>query len=354
MTQIQGEENLPILCSNPNDSKVLVQKSTPLLSLWQSPLTLAEFKIFDAYLSRIDSHDPSRRCVRFEKGELEALLGVTQISLRNLEKRIQHLGIMIKVADKENGFTSISLFEKAECELDANGLWQIDLQCTQEAMKYIFNINNLGYLRYRLRSIVRLRSRYAYLLFLYLEQNRFRSPWEVSLQELQEILGCTSEFYKKSYREFNKNILKKCEKELHEKTSCRFTYVPVRMGRSVQRLKFFLEPFSELLDTFDTVDIASDTADAPKMSARDFLTTALCRRGCDTPEFSEAQLDEIFAHLFCIPIQKLPTTGPGCVDITMQQYHYINNKFAELNRRSEAGEVQNRYKYFLAMLKADC
>ena len=50
-----------------------VQKSKPLFSLWKSDLTLAEFKILDTYLSRINSHNPEQRDVIFEKGELEKL-----------------------------------------------------------------------------------------------------------------------------------------------------------------------------------------------------------------------------------------------------------------------------------------
>ena len=41
-----------------NEDKLTVQKSLPLFALWRSELTLAEFKILDTYLSRIDSHKP--------------------------------------------------------------------------------------------------------------------------------------------------------------------------------------------------------------------------------------------------------------------------------------------------------
>ncbi|MDB7859495.1 hypothetical protein, partial [Intestinimonas butyriciproducens] len=58
---------------------LLVQKSNPLLSLSETGLTLAEFKILDAYLGRINSHDPEKRFIRFEKGEIERLLDVSQI-----------------------------------------------------------------------------------------------------------------------------------------------------------------------------------------------------------------------------------------------------------------------------------
>ena len=46
-----------------NEDKLTVQKSLPLFSLWRSELTLAEFKILDTYLSRIDSHKPEKRAI---------------------------------------------------------------------------------------------------------------------------------------------------------------------------------------------------------------------------------------------------------------------------------------------------
>ena len=60
---------------------LLVQKSNPLQTLSQTNLTLPEFKILDAYLSRIDSRKPEARLVQFERGALERLLDVEKIPL---------------------------------------------------------------------------------------------------------------------------------------------------------------------------------------------------------------------------------------------------------------------------------
>ena len=63
-------------------------------------------------------------------------------------------------------FVRITLFEKAEARIVENGQWTVELQCTQSA--YIFNIESIGYLRYDLKSIVSLTSRYSYIMFMYL------------------------------------------------------------------------------------------------------------------------------------------------------------------------------------------
>ena len=192
--------------------KLTAQKSTPLQSLTQTDLTLPELKILDVYLSRIDSHDPEKRTVQIEKGELERVLGVTRILKDDLDKRLRHLFQAVEVKDKtkRKGFKIISLFEEADAEPDENDLWTITLTCTLPAREYIFNIENLGYLRYRLKNIIELKSRYSYILFMYLENNRgFRNSWEIKLDDLKELLKCNAETYKTFFR-FNGLVLSKC------------------------------------------------------------------------------------------------------------------------------------------------
>ena len=117
-----------------DDDKLVVQKSNLLQSLSETAMSLTEFKILDAYLSRIDSHDEEKRYVRFEK-----ILGVTKINQTDLKKRLKNLFqvLTIQDANKPDGFTVIALFEKAEAKQDENGLWQVNLACTSSALEYI-------------------------------------------------------------------------------------------------------------------------------------------------------------------------------------------------------------------------
>ena len=238
----------PITSLGNEIDKLTVQKSLPLFALWRSELTLAEFKILDTYLSRIDSHKPDKRTVVFEKGELEKILGVKRIRTEELDERLKHLGTPIRIDDNINQkkkFARISLFEKAMAEQDNYGIWQVELTASQSAMKYFFNIENLGYLRYKLRCITSLTSRYTYIMFIYLEANRYRKSWEVDLAELKEILACDKEETYKVFKRFNDLILKKIHKEMNEKTECRYSYESIKKGRSVVAVRFTVETLSK-------------------------------------------------------------------------------------------------------------
>ena len=231
-------------------NKLTVQKSRPLAALWQSEFSLAEFKIMDAYLARVNSRNPEQRSVKLEKGQLEAILGVTKINKADLKKRLKNLYSPIDLeSDNPKKLKLRALFEEADAEQDEDGVWQIKLTCTQAAMKYIFNIEKLGYVKYKLRSIAALQSRYSYILFVYLEANRPFKTWEVDLNTLkEEILNCNKDPLYSEYWRFNERILKRCQKEIHEKTECRFDYEPVKTGRRVTGIKFTLETLVDVLE----------------------------------------------------------------------------------------------------------
>lgn len=226
--------------------KAYIQKARPLQSLSETDLTLPELKILDAYLARINSHNPDKRTVKLEKGELERYLGVSRILKDDLNKRLRHLFQVIEVKDenKRKGFKLINLFEEADAEQDENGLWQVTLTCTSSAREYVFNIDNIGYLRYRLKNVINLTSRYSYVLFLYLVDNRFRKSWKIDLSDLKTLLNCTAETYSQ-YKRFNDLILKKCHKEINEKTDLRFSFTPVKKGRKVAEIEFTVETIAD-------------------------------------------------------------------------------------------------------------
>lgn len=332
---------------SPSD-ELLVQKSNPLQSLSETELTLPEFKILDAYLARINSHDKEKRTVKFEKGKLEELLGVSRILKDDLDKRLRHLFQVVEIKDetKRKGFKLVSLFEEADAEPDENGLWQITLTCTPSAREYVFNIDNIGYLRYRLKNVINLTSRYSYILFLYLENNRFRKSWEVSLSELKRLLNCTAETYNTYYR-FNDLVLKKCQKELTEKTDIRYSYEPIKKGRKVTGIKFILETLADVEPlqlenqiTFNTTP-ALDEDEALKKYGSERIS--FIAEACNY-EFSAEEM----RVLLDIIVQLYPDSQDQ-----IARYNYLMRKYNELKLWASREKINNRFSYLKKLLEND-
>lgn len=356
------------------DDKLKVQKCEPLMTLSKTSLTLPEFKILDAYLSRIDTHNPDKRYVRFEKGELEKLLGVSRILRPDLEKRLKNLFQVIKIEDenKRKGFTLISLFAKAECEQDEDGLWQVDLACSVEAMEYIFNVDTIGYLSYMLKNVIELTSRYSYILYLYLERNRYRHQWEIDIDELKEMLNCTADSYSE-YKRFNDLILKKCKSELNEKTSLRYSYRPTKKkGRKYTAIQFTIEKLVDELPAVAHSDNSpslydgqlegqlsiydvSLTEDEPKeIDYGGDLPNLLGEVSCNN-EFSPEQI----RALQDLVIQVIePTYATSTTDYQLHCCDYLTRKVNIMNaydkeKRKHNDKIGNRFKYLCSMIQQD-
>lgn len=331
-----------------SEDKLTVQKSLPLFALWRSELTLAEFKILDTYLSRIDSHKPEKRAVVFEKGELEKILGVKKINQKDLELRLKHLmGNVVEIPDNstKKGFRLLTLFEEAVAEQDDYGLWQVKLECTQKAMKYFFNVENLGYLRYKLRCITSITSRYTYIMFTYLEHNRFRKSWEVSVEELKQILDCNADRYKE-FKYFKTEVLARVQKEMHEKTECRYSYEPIKKGRSVVAVRFTVET----LPKASIEDIDENQMTLEQWQAETDKRKELWEEAVAEFSFTSEQITALREVLVCIPEHKMPQST-ACYDATdLRRYHYMRIKVAEIKNRPN---IKNYYSYLLKMLKQD-
>ena len=335
-----------------NEDKLTVQKSLPLFALWRSELTLAEFKILDIYLSRIDSHKPEKRAVMFEKGELEKILGVKKINNQDLEIRLKHLmGNVIDIPDEsmKKGFRLLTLFEEAAAEQDDYGLWQVKLECTQKAMKYFFNIENLGYLRYKLRCITSLTSRYTYIMFIYLEANRYRKSWDVPLDELKQILDCEKVETYLAFKEFNKQVLKRVQKEMYKKTESRYSYEPIKKGRSVVAVHFEVETLTKVsLEEVDEKQIPLKLWQEGAVKEKELWQTPL-----EDFNFTQEQYNELFSVLITIPDFKLPQSSVCYGSVELMRYHYIDQKAKEIVRRDKQKPIRSKFAYLLKVIKQD-
>ena len=332
---------------------LVVQKSRPLLSLWQSDFSLQELKILDVYLGRINSHDKEHRSVVFRKGELENIFGEVQIKPEILDKRLDHLMKTVKIPDPdgEDGFMRIALFEIAVVKKDNYGMWQVELMCTESAQKYIFNIEELGYLRYRLKCIINMNSRYTYILFLYLWDNKYQGTWKISLDNLKSLLRCNKDFYSE-FKYFNQRILKRAKEEIKQAANFEYDYMPMKEGKTVVGIQFTVKSFPEL-ENVETVE--SDTIEIENLvNANTNGTIEVWKEKLNSFKFSDERIEELEALLAMVPKSKLPD-GDSEKD---SRNFYMMQKIAKLirvenDKRVEGGRIRSRFFYLKSLLEKD-
>ena len=267
------------------ESKMIVQKENRLISLASSKLGLNEFKILDAFLSRIDSHEPNKTHVRFDRGDLEIILNTKRIHFDRLQKTVRGLFDDIKIVDetKPGGYAVISLFEETNAFRDEDGIWTLDLICTDLAAEYFFNVEKFGYIKYMLSNISVLSGRASYLMYLLLEAERNKAVnygkkvdivIRKSIDDLKVYLNCDEKACYEDFKHFNYQVLKKCHKELNEKTTLKYDYKPVnKRGKFYKDIEFTVHISEENLKIAEKTDRGGE----PKKTAPKPVSNIDCR-----------------------------------------------------------------------------
>lgn len=228
----------------------MVEKSRFLLGMKAPNYELGELKILDTYLARINARDPETKLVRFTKGEYERLMGLKQIKAPQLKKYTQAmLGKVVTIPYGKRGYEQYTLFTHARCDQDPETLeWTVELGCNEKLEQVFFNIEEAGYLRYRLRNILPLTSKYSVLFYLYFKDNIFRQTFEISLRELREKLGVEDNKTYESFKYFKRDIIDKCVTEINDLTDIDISYERKTRGRLTVGLVFNVKSKPRLLD----------------------------------------------------------------------------------------------------------
>lgn len=232
----------PVILNNLSEENI-VTKSRPLMLMKEVPFELGELKVLDTYLSRINPMDPEATTVRFSKEEYEDLMGIERMRPERLSKYVDSImgkRVTVPDPDKPGQWRKYNLFDYSECLKDENEQWWIDLSCTPKAKRLFFNVSGIGYIRYQLKNVLPLKSKYSVLLYVYLLDNRFRKSWNISVDKLRtEVFRCNLEYYQ-NFKYFKRDLLDKSIKEINNLTDLTFAYKTEKSGRNVTHIKFYL------------------------------------------------------------------------------------------------------------------
>ena len=342
------KKQAPPIVGELND-KYIVEKSRPLVLMKEVPFALGELKILDTYLSRINARDPAATTVRFSKEEYEDLMGIERMRPERLEKYIKSImskTVSIPDATARGGFRVYTLFDEAVCAPDENGQWWIDLSCTTKAKKLFFNIDGIGYIRYQLKNVLPLTSKYSVLLYIYLLDNRFRGSWEIDLAELREsVFRCTQPCYL-DYKYFKRDILEKAVAEVNRVTDLTFAYDPVKVGRKVGAIRWRLlkdetalpEPKEELPGQLALAGMEDDE-DEESIDSPDEAMGAAFYAGALPPELTLEEVEELVA----LAGPNVPVDHDVLLPRENRLYDYLRQKTLLLNASKKT--IKAKYKW---------
>lgn len=364
----------------------IVQKSRPLFDLWKYNFKLFDFKVFDLYLSAINSRNIDTKIVTFSKAEFSKILTIDQkLSTDELDSRLSYLRqkeISLNTDSKYPIHTSLF----SACYVDTTAEpYNVKLEVSETLLSLVFDIdriNGKGYFSYKLRNILQIESLYSYLLFNYLESKALRrdgavilTTWEVELQELKEILNCADVELYAVFKRFNDKVLKMCHKEITTKTEMQYDYETIKQGRYVKGIRFTVKPHKIIIETDADVSIPQEQPQPtpPQQNHIDYIPPP-------TPqERQDSQQQEIQRHDNDDTITQKTELYSDAMDNTftalqvqvivasinpdnlsnnefgrdIARYDYLSLMYKKLLVEEQSRVIQNRFKYFVAMIKND-
>lgn len=202
-----------------------VEKSKFLLTNLTEPFSLAEYRLFDTYLSRINPRDKRSARVVFTKSEYEKLLGI-KINRQVLEKQLTSLqGKAVSFHDEHGNMERYVLFGVV-----AFNEQYIVLECNKAIEHLFFDIASSGYLKYQFRNILKLNTTYAISIYNYLLANAGRRKWEISITDfLNDVLLLKNSYYT-DYNRLQNKILSKAFESINNSTNITAQYKPGTKG----------------------------------------------------------------------------------------------------------------------------
>ena len=329
-----------------------VEKANSLVDMKDMPFNTSELKLLDIYLSRINARDPNATEVEFTKRDYEKILGVDRIRPQTLNNQIRNLMskvVTVPIRNEKNdsiGWDNFVLFQRSKCYQE-DGVWKVKLECSLDAKKLFFDIENIRYIKYEVKNIINMDSLYSIMLYLYMlktmsektyQKNiKAKYTWTESLHDVKYgIFKLKPEA--KSYarfKEFNRSVLKKSVEEINNTFEFNLSYKPIKGSNDeIEFIEFTIDTGTGSLLVSSGYDLKESI---------EFYSEA-----CDG-EFSFAQMQRLD-----ILLKELIDGSPADKGVMLDRYDYLNSKYIEFCAQVDGrNDISSRYAYFISIIQSD-
>ena len=251
------------------EEKFWIERANSFNQLRPKGMTLNQIRFFAIYQAKINAREPEKREVIFPLNDFVKIMALQRLNITKLKNTIDDLlRQIVHLPNDKNGFIAIPLFN--ECEVyQESGKWFVKIECHQKAMPYMFEMKK-NYFKYRLWNALRLTSVNQIRMYEVLKQYEQIGTRTVEIDELKELLGISLKQYQR-YDNFNKRVLKPCQKALAENTDIRYEYTPIRKSRKISAIKFDIfknKDYKDVLNIDEFID-KTDIADAVEPEKKD-------------------------------------------------------------------------------------
>ena len=208
----------------------IIEKSNLLVELKGTNMTLQELRFFCIYLSKINARDVSTRCVRFSLSDFQSIMGLGKINIEYLKQVTNNLlRKIVNLPNSDGGYTGFPIFGVVNVFKDNFEQWTVEIDASDYALPYLFDISSGGYVSYRLYNVLALKSAYQIRLYELLKKYEKIGVLEISISDLREYLSIGIDQYSR-FENFKVRVLNDCKIALADNTDIFFDYECGRRG----------------------------------------------------------------------------------------------------------------------------
>ena len=348
-----------------NEVEFSVEKQTikmeALEEIRKKNMTLQELRFFCIYLSKINARDASTRIVRFSLNDFQKIMELGRHNTKQLYiTRDRLLSKLITIPTERGGTDTFHLFSNCVIDRDDAGQWFIEIDVHNKALPLLFDFKR-EYFTYELWNILKLKSTNQLRMYELLKQYEKVGERKMMLVELRKYLGIKEDDYPR-WDNFKMRVIDGCQKALSANTDIKFTYEPIKAGRRVIGIKFFIEKNDR---DFNQLSLDEFIEQQPPINA-EFREVETAGTADDREEICLGFEDPIFDEFTKEQLEELRTmawdnVNPAEVDrqnavlndITAAKEYavakYVTEKILMCNARGD--RVKHRYAYIRRAVK---
>lgn len=222
----------------------VVYKSNQIVQKSRYELSLSQLKMVCYICSKIKPEDvkdgkPPQLVYDVNMKEYAELCGLTTGGkyYENTKAVLQSLRDMSVWITLEDGTeTTVSWIKKPYIN---RGKGTIRIELDEDMIPYLFDIQK-NFTVYELVNVLMMKSQYSIRLYELLKSYKNLVVKKIELDELYRMLMIDKNPYYKKYTNFRRTILEKAVEEINEFTDLNVTYSPIKIGRSIKIIEFYI------------------------------------------------------------------------------------------------------------------
>ena len=236
-----------------------IYKANDMIQKGRHELSLQEQRCVLYAISKIKPEDAVFQEYTFELKDFYTLCGIEDQSYTRLKSILQNLSDRswwVTIDDKGTE----SLVRWFSTMRTNKGSGTITIKFHEDMMPFLLKVTkeNQYFTHYQLKYILPMKSQYAIRLYELLKSYQWNNiEWFFEINSLKKQLNC--ENYR-DFKDFRKRVLEPAAAEINEYTDIKIAWEPVKEGRKVARVIFFMaeKKKADLLDADRAINDALD------------------------------------------------------------------------------------------------